>query len=272
MPSSSIFSLGAGTVTATGDVLVYVDVSDTTQSPQGTTKKITLTSFFAGAFPITVTGGTVTTSTPVFQATQTWNDVAVTFTAEDLNVVDTASAAASLLRNYRVGGVSKWKVDKAGIVTQAGRLDISGSAAGQIAFPAAQNPSANANTLDDYEEGAWTPSLGGSTTYTAQTGTYLKIGKWVLVTGVITVNVLGTGSTTAISGLPFTASGLNHGVSVAYFENLASSVVCIVGAVGSGSTTITLRSLAAAGATVSANAIFGNSARVDFTAVYEATG
>ncbi len=27
---------------------------------------------------------------------------------------------------------------------------------------------------NDYEEGTWTPSLGGNTTYNAQTGTYTK--------------------------------------------------------------------------------------------------
>jgi hypothetical protein len=31
--------------------------------------------------------------------------------------------------------------------------------------------------LNDYEEGTWTPSLGGNTTYITQTGTYVKIGK-----------------------------------------------------------------------------------------------
>src|SRR4051794_8182039 len=36
-------------------------------------------------------------------------------------------------------------------------LDISGSGGGQIKFPGTQNPSADANTLDDYEEQAWTP-------------------------------------------------------------------------------------------------------------------
>lgn len=55
---------------------------------------------------------------------------------------------------------------------------------GQIAFPATQNPSSNANTLDDYEEGTFTPTFTGSSTnptsptYAAQTyGRYTKIGK-----------------------------------------------------------------------------------------------
>jgi hypothetical protein len=50
-----------------------------------------------------------------------------------------------------------------------------------INFPATQSASANANTLDDYEEGTWTPSFGGitSASYSYQLGTYTKIGNMV---------------------------------------------------------------------------------------------
>ena len=53
-----------------------------------------------------------------------------------------------------------------------------------IQVPATQSASADANTLDDYEEGTWTPSIIGSTTagtgtYTTQQGTYTKIGNIV---------------------------------------------------------------------------------------------
>ena len=36
---------------------------------------------------------------------------------------------------------------------------------------------AQANALDDYEEGTWTPSIGGNATYNALEGNYIKIGK-----------------------------------------------------------------------------------------------
>jgi len=44
-----------------------------------------------------------------------------------------------------------------------GTMNLAG---GQIKFPATQNSSADANTLDDYEEGTWTPTLpnGGTVT------------------------------------------------------------------------------------------------------------
>ena len=55
-----------------------------------------------------------------------------------------------------------------------------------ITFPATQSASTNANTLDDYEEGTWTPTIRGSTvsgTYTPSTTTayYTKVGNVVTV-------------------------------------------------------------------------------------------
>lgn len=56
---------------------------------------------------------------------------------------------------------------------------------GQLAFPATQNPSSGANTLDDYEEFTWNPDLsfGGATTgitYSNRWGYGIKIGKLVI--------------------------------------------------------------------------------------------
>lgn len=78
-----------------------------------------------------------------------------------------------------------------------------------ISFPATQVPRTDPNTLDDYEEGTWTPSVVGSTTagtatYSVRTGTYTKIGRTVTVSATMTY----TGGTGAgllrVSGLPFT--------------------------------------------------------------------
>ena len=84
----------------------------------------------------------------------------------------------------------------------------SASGAG-ITFPATQSASSDANTLDDYEEGTWTPTLvssgGGQTvTYTYQTGSYVKIGSVVQFNLFIKINTKSGGSGTAqISNLPF---------------------------------------------------------------------
>jgi len=76
---------------------------------------------------------------------------------------------------------------------------------GQIVFPATQNPSAGANTLDDYEEGTWTPTVTGNATYTTQSGQYTKIGNLVFIKGIMTISSIGTGSPQVISGLPFSS-------------------------------------------------------------------
>ena len=83
-----------------------------------------------------------------------------------------------------------------------------------ITFPATQSASANANTLDDYEEGSWTPNLSGSSggVYTmggVNAGRYIRIGRMVWATATLQW----TGRTTAFSGnlwvagLPFTSTG-----------------------------------------------------------------
>lgn len=75
----------------------------------------------------TFTGGTVSgASAPVLNLTQTWNDAAVTFTGLDFNVTDTASNAASLLLNLRVGGTSFFSVNKAGVISCADRIAFNG--------------------------------------------------------------------------------------------------------------------------------------------------
>jgi hypothetical protein len=63
---------------------------------------------------ITLGGATVTTSSPVIDAAQTWNDGGVTFTGLKFNATDTASAAGSLLMDLQVGGASRFQVTKAG--------------------------------------------------------------------------------------------------------------------------------------------------------------
>ena len=74
----------------------------------------------------TLTGGTVTTSNPLLDMTQTWNDAGVTFTSLKLNVTDTASGANSLLLDLQVGGSTKFSVDKDGdIVGQSLKVNSS---------------------------------------------------------------------------------------------------------------------------------------------------
>jgi hypothetical protein len=78
-----------------------------------------------------------------------------------------------------------------------------------ISFPATQNASTDANTLDDYEEGTWTPTLtstAGSFTAASATGTYTKIGRAVTVNIRATITTNGTASGAILVGnFPFAA-------------------------------------------------------------------
>ena len=107
-------------------------------------------------------------------------------------------------------------VSTLGPLTQALNL----GSTGQIVFPATQNASANANTLDDYEEGTWTPvgqgasGSAGAYSQTSFGANYTKIGNLVYVAGAITVNNSGSYSGDfEITGLPFPCSdpGSNAG-------------------------------------------------------------
>jgi hypothetical protein len=62
---------------------------------------------------ITLGGATVTTSSPVIDAAQTWDDGGVTFTGLKFNATDTASAAGSLLMDLQVGSTSIFAVRRA---------------------------------------------------------------------------------------------------------------------------------------------------------------
>jgi hypothetical protein len=80
-----------------------------------------------------------------------------------------------------------------------------------ISFPATQSASSDANTLDDYEEGTWTPSWQGSTTNPTQSGNqtcnYVKVGRLVTVFGdFFCTSVSGGSGDLQLSGLPFTTT------------------------------------------------------------------
>jgi len=129
-----------------------------------------------------------------------------------------------------------------------------------ITFPATQSASSNANTLDDYEEGTWTPNSGGTATYTTQNGTYTKIGNKVTVHFVFQVNLILTGSANSILGLPFTASASAGSQSghMSYATGLTSNQIFIGGYVGASGTTFITTSSGAASSSVTTNNIIGN--------------
>lgn len=113
-------------------------------------------------------------------------------------------------------------------------IDISGASAGQLKFPAAQNASADVNTLDDYKEGTFTPtiSFGGASvgiTYSVQTGKYTKIGNVVLY--MIEIILTSKGSSTGsmlISGLPIASAASGNATAAVQVNNFAAGAITTI--------------------------------------------
>ncbi len=73
------------------------------------------------------------------------------------------------------------------------------------------------NTLDDYEEGTWTPglTLGGTACTVTSEGNYTKVGRMVTVNMYIAVTNTNSGSGAAtITNFPFAVADLHSGTSV----------------------------------------------------------
>ena len=87
---------------------------------------------------------------------------------------------------------------------------------------------ASANQIDEYEEGTWSPTIGGTATYDIQWGYYIKIGKSVQCWGGLRPNSMGTGNARRILNLPFTVQNspgttFTGGGAMVWFDNSATS-------------------------------------------------
>lgn len=94
---------------------------------------------------------------------------------------------------------------------------------GQLSFPDTQNASSDGNTLDDYEEGTFSPTIKGYSTANSSkamtmssntTGTYTKIGRLVTCTIFAETTDYGTVDSNlhiALYGLPFTINNTAGG-------------------------------------------------------------
>ena len=179
------------------------------------------------------TSGTVTLAAPAIAGTQSYtlptavpaaNGYALTSTTA--GVMSWASVAASpggstTQVQYNnagaFGGISGFTTDGTR-VTASTTIGVGGatpSTSGSgITFPATQSASTDVNTLDDYEEGTWTPSIAGTTSagtasYTVRQGNYNKIGNVVYFSLYIDYGSgTGTGNT-KITGLPFSTASTN---------------------------------------------------------------
>ena len=147
--------------------------------------------------------------------------------ASDVRVVSNIRGTGTYLpMTFYTGGSESMRLSATSkaLILSGGDTTANGTG---ITFPATQSASSNANTLDDYEEGTFTPTAfglttTGVTTYATQAGAYTKIGNQVTVWFYLNVtNMTGTG-TLSIGGLPFTqnASTTNLAIGAALTGSL----------------------------------------------------
>ena len=121
--------------------------------------------------------------------------------------------------------------------TIAGNLTVSGTSTntGLITASAgvAIGGTGSANTLDDYEEGTFSPTYIGDTSnptvsFTTQIGRYTKVGRQVHIVGYLRVNsVSGGGGGLAIGSLPFQNGSTTYvAATVGYVYNWSTSTNC----------------------------------------------
>lgn len=81
---------------------------------------------------VDVDQGTITADDQAWLSVATWNSGAVTFVHKSTNITDTASAAASVLERWQVGGTTKAHIRKDGQILSTLAFDIQRGAAGEM--------------------------------------------------------------------------------------------------------------------------------------------
>ena len=232
------------------DVIPIVDVSDTSMAASGTTKKISVNNILGASGTATLASATITgdltVDTSTLKVDSTLNKVGIgvaTLTGlSTLNVAGDIALTSDLVvknsggtvqgyifgssgLNYRVvasnphvwqeGGTEQMRLNTTGnLVLKGGTTGANGVG---LTFPATQVASSDANCLDDYEEGTWTPTVTAETgtigTTTVISANYTKIGRLVNVNFDVRVDSIGTGTGGLKVSLPFSSSGeQNSGV------------------------------------------------------------
>lgn len=181
------------------------------------------------------------------------------------------------------------KIKKAGVLSNAFLVGLNAAAGsspnalglpgGQLSFPATQNPSADANTFDDYEEGSGTPGVafGGASvgmTFLSRYYVYVKTAKFVYTKSRIIMTAKGSSTGTAwINGLPFTAQNPNYGgtVQVGYASGMSGLGGGIFGYVEPNNSITTLTGPTATTVASMSDTNFTNASDMIFSVVYEAT-
>jgi len=248
---------------ASGDNLVYKDADVTIHDSNGNLKIVASLGVPSSAHAVLIGEGQFASIVGLVGTTNQ--------TLQGVTGADPAWTSAPTFPSATVSGT----------LTQQGLIDASGASAGQIKFPSTQNASTNANTIDDYSVGTWTPVIGGATsttgqTYTVQVGSYVKIGKLVWAQYKATLSAKGTiTGSIQIQGLPYTTHNVTNesGVGAISFASLATNWISVVAITVVNTTAAAVQGTQAAAASTTALAAgdIGNTTSMAGFLVYRAT-
>jgi hypothetical protein len=174
-----------------------------------------------------------------------------TVATNNYGVVSEVSSGTNKWNIYASGTAANYFAGNVGIgVTPTARNNTRLQIVDGIGFPATQVASSDANTLDDYEEGTWTPTFTWSTpgdqsfAYSTQVGTYTKVGRLVtcnvdLVTSTHTYTT--AAGALQFTGLPFTVGATAYDVAAADWSGITKAGYTAIGAnLATGGTTASL--------------------------------
>lgn len=201
-----------GTSTITGGTDTYVLYNNAGVVGNASTLRINST---AGQGP-SIVAGTATTAVNALNITQTWNEGSTTFTGIFANVTSSASGGSSLLMDLQLGGVSQFKVGKAGVVTSP--TTFISTATGTVGFLAAGQGKVNmalggAGTnfgqISNIDQHTWSVGYGSSAstigtnaiTWTDNGAITLSPNTGNVTVSAGTVNIAVGGSTTISTGV-----------------------------------------------------------------------
>jgi hypothetical protein len=243
--------------TGTGGIVQTADASGVLQLQSNGSVVVAINSATQVSIATANTGGALTTST----TSGNWGVL----------IYDGANNASMLQFRNNVGSA-------AGNISlsSAGATSLLISSVAGVNFPATQVASADANTLDDYEEGTYTPviTLGiTSPTYSQQVGRYTKIGNFVYVSARCNISSgTVTGSVLNIS-LPFTVSNNSSSIFPAgstYFNAAAGNATNARPIAIDNAPTMQFVIQNATGQTAFNGTDYGSGGAVNFTLVYQA--
>jgi hypothetical protein len=241
--STATFAAGAAgtpSITTTGDTNtgIFFPAADTIAFAEGGAEVARINSSgnvgIGTASPssrLTTSGTTGTDNGLTIIDTDYSNDTHQIYGNNSLHLSAGTGGAGAIL--FRTAGTERARFNSTGALVLAGGTTTANGIG--ITFPATQSASTDANTLDDYEEGTWTPTIVrestalGAVTYTAQDGKYTKIGRVVYITcSVAWSNIASAGAgANRIDGLPFSSgvSQTNGGATFYSSDGIATNPV-----------------------------------------------